>query len=117
MSQLKPVIEAGTGLLQAPEVYLKFEANGDGTAIITGWFDTTWGPPVEALQSLADTWDDCYFELLYEEGGMCFVGCWDSEGIDDRYDYTDATSTTLADIVPEYLVEQFALDERALDER
>jgi hypothetical protein len=43
---------------------------------------------------------------------MCFVGCWDSEGADDHYDYGDATSKTIKDIVPAYLVEQFALDER-----
>ena len=46
---------------------------------------------------------------------MCFVGCWDSEGADDYYEYSDATSKTISDIVPAYLVEHFALDER-LDE-
>jgi hypothetical protein len=155
LSQLKPVIEAGTGLLQAikpmpeglnetvkgsgdelqtveydghtnwydwcvenwgtkwdPEVHLEFEDNGDGTAVITGWFDTAWSPPIDAFQSLADDWDSCFIELFYEEGGMCFVGCWDSEGADDHYEYSDATSETIKDIVPAYLVEQFALDER-----
>ena len=43
---------------------------------------------------------------------MCFVGCWDSEGADDYYEYSDATSKTISDIVPAHLVEQFALDER-----
>ena len=146
--QLKPVVEAGEGLLQAiapmpkeledttapsdtpnwydwcnenwgtkwdPEVHLEFIDNEDGTATITGWFDTAWAPPLEAFQSLADDWDSCYIELFYEEGGMCFVGCWDSEGADDYYEYSDATSKTISDIVPAYLVEHFALDER-LDE-
>jgi hypothetical protein len=50
--------------------------------------------------------------LFYEEGGMCFVGCWDSEGADDYYEYSDCDSKTISDVVPKYLVEQFALDER-----
>ena len=138
--QLKPVVEAGEGLLQAiapmpkelegttapseepnwydwgtkwdPEVHLEFTDNGDGTATITGWFDTAWAPPLAAFQSLADDWDSCYIELFYEEGGMCFVGCWDSEGADDYYEYDDFTSDNIRDNIPEYLVDQFALDER-----
>jgi hypothetical protein len=43
---------------------------------------------------------------------MCFVGCWDSEGADDYYEYDEATSKTISDIVPKYLVEHWALDER-----
>ena len=95
-----------------PEVHLEFTDNGDGTAEITGWFDTAWAPPIEAFQSLADDWDSCYIELFYEESGMCFVGCWDSEGGDDYYEYADADSKTITDIVPAYLVDHFALDER-----
>jgi len=64
---------------------------------------------------LADDWDSCYIELLYEEGGMCFVGCWDSEGADDYYEYNEFTSDNIKDNIPAYLVEHFALDER-LDE-
>tara|TARA_B100000497_G_scaffold116207_1_gene140403 strand:- start:21 stop:545 length:525 start_codon:yes stop_codon:yes gene_type:complete len=145
LSQLKPVIEAGTGLLQAiapmpeelegttapsdspnwydwclanwgtkwdPEVHLEFTDNGDGTAIIEGWFDTAWGPPVEAMHTLSQDWDSCFIELMYEEGGMCFVGCWNSEGGDDHYEYDDFTSDNIRDNIPEYLVDQFALDER-----
>lgn len=43
---------------------------------------------------------------------MCFVGCWDSEGADDHYEYNQFTSETIKDNVPAYLVEHFALDER-----
>ena len=94
---------------------LEYTDNGDGTAEITGYFDSAWAPPIEAFQSLADDWDSCYIELLYEEPGMCFVGCWDSEGADDHYEYDGATSDTVRNMIPEYLVEHFALDER-LDE-
>ncbi len=91
---------------------LEYTDNGDGTAEITGWFDSAWGPPVDAFQKLADDWDSCYIELLYEEGGMAFVGCWDSEGGDDYYEYSDFTSDNIKDNIPAYLVEHFALDEQ-----
>jgi len=143
--QLKPVVEAGEGLLQAikpmpkelegtvapkdtpnwynwcienwgtkwdPEVHLEFIDNEDGTATIQGWFDTAWAPPIDAFETLSQDWDSCYIEMFYEESGMCFVGCWDSEGGDDYYEYGEATSKTINDIVPKYLVEEFSLDER-----
>ena len=94
---------------------LEYTDNGDGTAEITGWFDSAWSPPIEALHALSQDWDSCYIELMYEEPGMCFVGCWDSEGADDHYEYSDFTSDNIKDNVPAYLVEHFALDER-LDE-
>ena len=94
-----------------PEVHLEYVDNGDGTAEITGWFDTAWSPPIEALHSLSQDWDSCYIELFYHESGMCFVGCWDSEGADDHYEYDSATSDTIRNMIPEYLVDEFALDE------
>ena len=95
-----------------PDVHLEYTDNVDGTAEITGWFDTAWGPPIEAYNTFCEDMDGVYLEAFYEESGMCFVGCWDSEGGDDYYEYSDATSKTITDIVPAYLVEQFALDER-----
>ena len=91
---------------------LEFTDNGDGTASITGWFDSAWAPPIEAYNTFCEDMDGVYLEAFYEESGMCFVGCWDSEGGDDYYEYSDATSKTIKDIVPSYLVEEFALDER-----
>ena len=95
-----------------PEVHLEYKDNGDGTAEITGWFDTAWAPPIEAYNTFCEDMDGVYLEAFYEESGMCFVGCWDSEGGDDYYEYGDATSKDITDIVPAYLVEEFALDER-----
>jgi hypothetical protein len=43
---------------------------------------------------------------------MAFVGCWDSEGGDDYYEYGEFTSDNIKDNIPEYLVEHFALDEQ-----
>jgi len=133
--QLKEVIESdGEGLLEAiapigewdyskaVETWgtkwdvstegLEYTDNGDGTSTIQGWFQSAWSPPVDAFQSLAQDWDSCYIQLMYEESGMCFVGCWDSEGADDHYDYSGATSDTVRNMIPEYLVDEFALDEQ-----
>ena len=139
LSELKPVIESGEGLLDfikpmpaclkntsSPsdqpnwydwsvenwgtkwdvECHLEFKDNGDGTAEITGWFDSAWAPPIAAMQALADDWDSCYIELFYHECGMCFVGCWDSEGGDDYYEYEKA------DDVPDYLDDHFGISEQ-----
>jgi hypothetical protein len=91
---------------------LEYTDNDDGTAEITGWFDSAWGPPIEAYNTFCEDMDGVYLEAYYEEGGMCFVGYWDSEGADDHYEYSDFTSDNIRDNIPEYLVDEFALDER-----
>jgi hypothetical protein len=91
---------------------LEYKDNGDGTAEITGWFDSAWAPPIGAYQKFCDDMDGVYLEAFYDEPGMCFVGCWDSEGGDDYYEYSDATSKTVRDIVPAYLVDEYDLEYR-----
>ena len=91
---------------------LEFTDHGDGTSTIAGWFDSAWSPPIEAYQTLCDSMDGIYLEAFYDEPGMCFVGCWDSEGGDDYYEYTECTSKTVRDTIPEYLVDHFELDQR-----
>ena len=120
LSQLKPVLAAGEGLLQAIKPIgeweygtaveawgtkwdvttegLEFIDNGDGTAEITGYFDSAWSPPLEAFHQLAQDWDSCYIELKYFEPGMCFTGVWDSEGVEAHYDgIEDLLETTVED--------------------
>ena len=94
---------------------LEFTDNGDGTAEIDGYFDSAWSPPIDAYSTFCDDMDGVYLEAYYEEGGMCFVGYWDSEGADDHYDYSGATSDTVRNMIPEYLVDYYALDERLAD--
>ena len=91
---------------------LEFIDHGDGTAEISGWFDTAWAPPIDALHTLAEDWDSCYVELYYQESGMCFVGYWDSEGADEHYEYDGATSDTVRNMIPEHIVDFYALDEQ-----
>jgi len=68
---------------------LEYTDNGDGTAVISGWFDSPWGPPIEAYNSFLDDMDNCSLEAFYEEGGMDFAGHYDNgsdnflEGISD----------------------------------
>jgi len=62
---------------------LEFHDHGDGTAEITGWFDSPWGPPIGAYEKFCDDMDGVYLEAYYEEGGMDFAGHWTSEGDDD----------------------------------
>jgi hypothetical protein len=91
---------------------LEFKDNGDGTAEITGWFDSAWAPPLGAYEKFCDDMDGVYLEAYYDETGMVFCGYWSNEGGDDYYEYGEATSETIRDIVPDYLVDEFALDER-----
>ena len=65
---------------------LAFTDNGDGTAEISGWFDSAWSPPIEAYQTFCDDMDGVYLDAWYEEGGMDFAGHWSSEGDDDHLD-------------------------------
>ena len=62
---------------------LEYIDNGDGTSVIAGWFDSAWGPPIEAYNTFLDDMDGCYIEATYEEGGMDFAGIY-TDG-DDQY--------------------------------
>jgi hypothetical protein len=62
---------------------LEFTDNGDGTSSIAGYFESPWGPPIEAYNTFCDDMDNCHLEAFYEEGGMDFAGHWTSEGDDD----------------------------------
>ena len=62
---------------------LEYVDNGDGTSVIQGWFDSAWGPPIEAYNTFLDDMDGCSIEATYEEGGMDFAGIY-TDG-DDQY--------------------------------
>ena len=133
LSQLKPVLEKGEGLLEAIKPIgeweygnaveawgtkwdvstegLEFIDHGDGTAEISGYFDSAWAPPVDAFAALAEDWDSCYIELKYFEPGMGFVGVYDSEGGDAYYEGVDELLETTAeeDSVLHELLEDFAV--------
>ena len=70
------------------ETGLEFTDHGDGTAEITGWFDSAWAPPLDAYDAFLDMMDNCYITASYHEGGMDFGGFYDNgsvEQCDDCY--------------------------------
>ena len=72
---------------------LEFIDNGDGTGVITGYFDSAWSPPIEAYNTFLDMMDGCSLEATYEEGGMDFAGIYEDgedQGMDDISDYCRA---------------------------
>ena len=62
---------------------LEFTDNGDGTALIEGWFDSAWAPPIGAYEKFSEQNNDCHIEASYHEGGMDFGGFWDTENGDE----------------------------------
>ena len=62
---------------------LEYTDNGDGTASISGWFDSAWAPPIGAYEQLAADFDSCIIEASYYEPGMDFAGFWSSENGDE----------------------------------
>lgn len=89
---------------------LEYTVLEDGSAEISGWFDSAWSPPIDAYIEFADLNPDCSIDAYYHESGMCFVGFWDSDGAEDHYEYDEFTSTTVRDNIPEYLVDHWDLE-------
>jgi hypothetical protein len=93
---------------------LEFIDHGDGTASITGWFESAWAPPVGAYEQLAADFDSCVIECSYYEPGMDFAGFWSSENGEEHMDYlhdvweNDPDNELFQRLDEEYnLVEQF----------
>jgi len=89
---------------------LEYTVLEDGSAEISGWFDSAWSPPIEALNTFSEANEDLSVECFYLETGMCFVGCWDTDGGDDYYEYDACNSNNVRDVIPDYLVSEFDLE-------
>jgi hypothetical protein len=94
---------------------LEFTDNGDGTAMIEGWFDSAWSPPIEAYEQMADDFDSCYISATYHEPGMDFAGVWDSEGDCEMFDgisgYLDNNEPDLWSPLARQLDEEYGIME------
>ena len=66
-----------------PKEGLEFTDNGDGTAQISGWFESAWAPPIQAYDTFLDDMDGCSLTADYHEPGMDFAGIYDNG--DDQY--------------------------------
>lgn len=74
--------------------------------VVTVIFDSPWGPPLALFEKMfQEGWD---VDAKYYEPGMCFVGHW-YNGDDDIYEYADED---VMNVVPEYLVEFWGLDQQ-----
>ena len=68
---------------------LEFIDNGDGTACITGWFESAWAPPIGAYEQFLDDMDNCSLDASYHEPGMDFGGFYvdgDDECLDNLHE-------------------------------
>lgn len=94
---------------------LEFTDNGDGTAMIEGWFESAWSPPIEAYETLADDFDSCHIHATYHEPGMDFGGVWDSDGDCEMFDgiseYLDNNEPDLWSPLARELDEEFGIME------
>lgn len=62
---------------------LQFELLPDGRAMIQGWFESAWSPPIGAYEKFCENNNDVYICASYFEPGMSFIGIWDNEDIGD----------------------------------
>jgi|TARA_B110000211_G_scaffold17421_1_gene18155 hypothetical protein len=88
------------------------EDAGDGETIITGSFQSAWGPPTECYANYLDANDDVYIYATYYEGGMSFAGIWE-DGSDDYYEFGDKTADEIEAELPEELSENYGIVEWA----
>ena len=72
------------------------QASTDGPNTIKMNFDSAWAPPIAAMEKFQDL--GFKVKLVYWESGMCFCGLFDENG-DDFYDYSNMTSTELAEVI------------------
>lgn len=94
---------------------LEFTDNEDGTAEISGWFDSAWAPPVGAYERFVEQNEDCSLTASYFEPGMDFAGFWDNgsdeycDNLHDEWKRGDAASDLYRRLDEEYdLSTQFA---------
>ena len=81
-----------------------WEREGDNDVYIG--FNTAWCPPIELYDKLtAEGWQ---INGTYIEEGMAFVGEY-VYGVENYYEYSDATSDTILDFVPEHLNEEYGI--------
>ena len=62
---------------------LEYTDNEDGTATISGWFDSAWAPPIDCYNRFIEANSDCTVNASYYEMGCDFGGFYDNG--DDEY--------------------------------
>lgn len=75
---------------------LEYKDHKDGTATISGWFDSAWSPPTGAYNEFLAKNEDCSIRALYYEGGMDFGGEY-FDGSDTCLTMSDYTADQMED--------------------
>jgi hypothetical protein len=95
---------------------LEYSEEGEDMAVITGYFDSAWSPPIEAYNRFLADNEECTLEASYYEMGMDFGGFYTDgndeymEGLREEYALPeDQQSDLFKRLDDEYgLSEQFA---------
>ena len=93
---------------------LEYTDNDDGTATISGYFDSAWAPPIEAYNRFLEANENCTVTGSYYEMGCDFAGFYDNgddeylENLRDEYDLPEDEQSDLF----KRLDEEYALSEQ-----
>src|SRR6056300_141155 len=87
-----------------------YEDAGDGQAILSGHFQTAWGPPVGVYTHCQEAHPDLHIEAMYYEPGCAFAGMWNTIDGEDHYSL-EGSKKDIEDQLPEELNECFGITE------
>lgn len=103
----KAVEAWGTKWDVSEENGLEYTEIAENRASLSGWFDTAWGPPVDAYNTWLKENEDCDLGAYYYEPGMAFCGYW-SNGAEEHYTIPE-TSVRTREEIPEAIDEEFGI--------
>lgn len=66
---------------------LEFSENGDGTATISGWFESAWSPPIAAYETFSNDMNElCVLCASYLDQNSEFAGFWSTKDGEEHLD-------------------------------
>ncbi len=93
----------------------EYEDAGDGEAILTGNFQSAWGPPLGVYEHCDEAHPDLYIEAMYYEPGCAFAGKWETQMGEEQYSL-EGTKGELEQELPEDLNDAFGITESIEEE-
>lgn len=89
---------------------LEYDEIADDRASLSGWFDTAWGPPVQAYETFLNENEDCDIGGYYFEPGMMFCGYY-SNGTEEHYEIKGDWKW-VEDNIPQAINDEFGISEQ-----
>ena len=86
----------------------------DGVVSISGYFESAWAPPIDAIRTYASANPNVSITLDYHEPGMAFVGRYiieDGEEEDESYEYNETNSKTVRSLIGEDIDDFWSISE------